>query len=241
MTPKDAIVVLKHIGIVACSAPGAALCYRTICAESATKFGGYAHPQISLHSHSFDDYVRHLEADDWDAIVELMVDSADRLTKAGAEFLICPDNTIHQALPAVRERTRLPWLHIAEVVSEDAVRRGLRHAGLLGTRWLVQSDVYPEVLSARGVACLRPDERDRREVDRVIMEELVHGVFESDSTKYLLDLIDNFKAQGCDSVILGCTELPLVIDSENSTLPPLNSTGLLATAAIETAAKAATE
>src|SRR5215470_2101297 len=131
--------VPRHIGIVACSAEGAALCYRTICAEGARMLGPHAHPQISMHTPSFAEYVACLDRNDWDGVGGLMLASASKLASVGADFLICPDNTIHQALTVVGARAPLPWLHIAEVVADAAVERGLRRLGLTGTRWLVES------------------------------------------------------------------------------------------------------
>ena len=146
----------QHIGIVACSAEGAALCYRTICVEGAQLLGAHAHPEISMHSHSLAEYVQCIHRDDWPGVGELMLSSARKLASIGAEFLICPDNTIHQALPHVEPRSPLPWLHIADVVADEALARGFRHLGLTGTRWLVESEVYPERLTARGLEYARP-------------------------------------------------------------------------------------
>lgn len=141
-----------HIGIVACSAEGAALCYRTICMEGARLLGPHAHPEISMHTPSLAEYVKHLDRGDWQAVGDLMLTSASKLAGMGADFLICPDNTIHQALPYVAARSPRPWLHIAEVVAESAAARGFTRLGLTGTRWLVDSEVYPEKLAARGSA-----------------------------------------------------------------------------------------
>ena len=138
----------QHIGIVACSAEGAALCYRTICVEGAQFLGPHAHPEVSMHTPSLADYVVCLERDDWPGVGELMLASARKLAAIGADFLICPDNTIHQALPLFRSRSPLPWLHIADAVAEQAEAKGLRRLGLLGTRWLVDGDVYPAKLGA---------------------------------------------------------------------------------------------
>src|SRR6187549_3449744 len=146
----------QHIGIVACSSEGAALCYRTICVEGAQWLGSHGHPEVSMHTHSLADYARCLENDDWAGVGELMLSSADKLARMGADFLICPDNTIHRALPGIESRSPLRWLHIAEVVAEHTVERGFRRVGLTGTRWLVDSDVYPDKLSARGVEFVRP-------------------------------------------------------------------------------------
>src|ERR1700751_4821579 len=136
----------QHIGIVACSAEGASLCYRTICVEGAQQLGPHAHPDVSRHTPSLAEYVHHLDRDDWDGVGEVMLASARKLAAIGADFLICPDNTIHQALPYIEARSPRPWLHIAEVVAAEAALRGFHRLGLTGTRWLVQSEVYPQKL-----------------------------------------------------------------------------------------------
>lgn len=221
-----------NIGIVACSAEGAALCYRTICAEGAAMLGPHAHPEVSMHTPSFDRYFECIDRGDWQGVADLMLDSGQRLARSGAEFLICPDNTIHQALPFVEPRSPLPWLHIAEVVANEASTRGFRRPGLLGTRWLVGSDVYPEKLAARGIDYMRPSARERDEMHRIIMDELVYGVFKPEGVAYVAGIIDRMKDKGCDAVVLGCTELPLILGDANSALPTLDSTRLLARAAL---------
>jgi aspartate racemase len=224
-----------HIGIVACSAEGAALCYRTLCTEASGLLGTYAHPEVSLHGHSFALYDACLTRNDWAGVAELMLDSARKLAATGARFLICPDNTIHQAFPFFGGRSPLPWLHIAEVVAAEAVKRGFRKLGLTGTRWLVASEVYPEKLAARGLAWVRPDEADRLECSRIIMEELVNGRFLPEGVRTFQEVIGRLKDAGCDAVVLGCTEIPLIISDANSPLPTLDSTRLLARAAIRRA------
>ncbi len=226
-----------HVGIVACSAEGAALCYRTICVEGAEHFGRHAHPEVTLHTPSHADYVRHLEREDWRGVAELMLASARKLAAAGADFLICPDNTIHRALPDVLPRSPLPWLHIAEVVAVQAAERGFRRVGLLGTRWLVESEVYPEKLAAHGVACVRANAAEREEMNRIIMDELVCGVFQPGSVSAFQRIIGRMEHEGCDAVVLGCTEIPLVVHDGNSPLPTLDSTRLLARAALRRAAQ----
>jgi len=226
-----------HIGIVGCSAEGAALCYRTICVEGAQLLGAaHAHPELSLHSHSLSDYVHCLERDDWQDVGALMLSSAAKLAKAGAAFLICPDNTIHQALPYVLPRSPLPWLHIAEVVATQAAERGFRRLGLTGTRWLVESKVYPERLAARELECVRPSTTECHEINRIIMDELVCGTFRPESVAYFQQVIGRMRDEGCDAVILGCTEIPLIISDTNSPIPTLDSTRLLARAALRRSA-----
>jgi aspartate racemase len=225
----------QHIGIVGCSAEGAALCYRTICAEGAALLGAHAHPEVSMHTHSLADYVTCLDRGDWPGVGELMLASANKLATIGADFLICPDNTIHQALPSIEPRSPLPWLHIAEVVAGEAARRGFRCIGLTGTRWLVDSEVYPEKLGARGLEYVRPTAAERDETNRIIMDELVYGVCKPAAIACFQRVIGRMKDTGCDAVVLGRTEIPLIINDANSPLPTLDSTRLLARAALRRA------
>ena len=222
----------QHIGIVACSAEGAALCYRTICVEGAKILGPHAHPEVSMHTPSFAEYVACLERGDLAGVGDLMLASARKLERIGADFLICPDNTIHQAFTNVAPRSPLPWVHIAEVVATEAVNRGFRRLALTGTKWLVDSDVYPEKLTARGLEYERPNTVECKEIDRIIMDELVNSVFKPEAVAYFQQTIERLKQVGCDAVILGCTEIPLVIDDTNSPLLTLDSTRLLARAAL---------
>jgi aspartate racemase len=225
----------RHIGIAACSAEGAALCYKTICVEGERVLGTYAHPEVSMHTPSFADYMDRIHRGDWAGVGALMLASAQKLARIGADFVICPDNTIHQALPLIAARSPLPWLHIAEEVAAHAAERGFRKIGITGTRWLVASDVYPDKLAARGIDWVRPDDDEREEVNRIIMDELVCSRFEPKSVAYLQRVIEGLKTRGCDAVVLGCTELPLVLDDGNSALPTLDSTRLLARAALRRA------
>ena len=208
------------------------MCYRTLCIEGPTLLGGHAHPEISMHTPSLQAYVACLERGDWPGVGALMLGSARKLAAIGAEFLICPDNTIHQALPLIEAQSPLPWLHIAEAVAAEAPRRGLRRLGLTGTRWLVDSAVYPEKLAARGLELVRPNAAERQETNRIIMDELVRGIVRPESVASIQRIIARLQQEGCDGVILGCTELPLIIDDANSPLPTLDSTRLLARAAL---------
>ena len=225
----------KHIGIVACTAEGASLCYRTICAEGPGLLGQHEHPEVSLHNLSLARYVEYLDRDEVEAVGDLMLDSAEKLARAGAEFLICPDNTIHVAFDYLEPRSPLPWLHIAEVVAEEAKRAGYSRLGLTGTHWLVNSEVYPQRVSRQGLELVRPEPQEREEMGRIIMSELVYGQFKPESVEYFRSVIGDLRERGCDAVILGCTEIPLVVDDANSPLPTLDSTRLLARAALRRA------
>lgn len=227
----------SHIGIAACSAEGAALCYRTICAEGPLLLGAHEHPEISMHTPSLARYVRCLDAGDWPGVAELMLASASVLAGAGADFLICPDNSIHQVMNLVVPRSPLPWLHIADVVADEAVARGMRRIGVLGTRWLVNSDVYPAALHARGLQCVLPSPAQAEAIHRIIIDELTTGAAAPASVQCHRQVIDGMRRDGCDAVILGCTEIPLIINDANSPLPTLDSTRLLARAGLHQAVR----
>ena len=225
----------RHIGIVACSAEGAALCYRTIVHDGAALLGEHGHPEVTLSSLPLATYMQRIEHGDWPGVAELMFDSATKLARAGANLLVCPDNTCHQALPLVVPRSPRPWLHIAEVVAEEARARGYRRLGILGTRWLIESDVYPAALTPRGIAFVRPEPAEREELTRIIMDELVCGIFKPEALAFHQRLIERLHHMGCDAVALGCTEIPLIVNDGNSPLPTLDSTRLLALAALRAA------
>ena len=224
--------MVQHIGIVGCSSEGAALCYRTICAEGAVLLGSHMHPEISMHTPSLSLYVDCLERGERQGVADLMLTSARKLAAIGADFLISPDNTIHQAMDLVLPQSPLPWLHIAEVVAEEASRRGFRRVGILGTRWLVDSEVYPQKLAARGIGFMRPSNDERDEINRVIMDELTYGTATAEGIARHQQVMERMKAEGCDAVALACTEIPLVMNDGNSPLPTLDSTRLLALAAL---------
>lgn len=225
----------KHIGIVACSAEGAALCYRTICEEGDRQLGGYHHPEISMHTHSLGDYMDFINADNWQGVADLMLSSAIKLAKTGAEFLICPDNTIHGAFDMVAPRSPLPWLHIVEEVAAEAKRRGFRKLAVTGTRYTMEGRVYPQRLSEQGIECMTPNEEERERINHIIFDELVRGELRDESRSVFHRIINRMMDDGCDAVVLGCTEIPLLIDDMSSPLPTLDSTRILARAALRKA------
>jgi aspartate racemase len=227
----------RHIGIVAVSAEGAALCYRTICIEGAALLGPHDHPQVTMHTYSLAEYMRHVVADRWHEVGRLLLSSANTLVRAGAELLICPDNTVHQALDLVRERAPAPWLHIAEEVAAVASTRSLQRLGVLGTRYLMEGPVYREKLMARGIAHEIPSADDRERINAIIFDQLVYGRFEEVSRRYFHRVIETLAARGCDAVILGCTEIPLLLTDGESPLATIDSTRTLARAALREATR----
>jgi aspartate racemase len=204
--------VAKHIGIVACSAEGAALCYTTICTEAPALLGArHAHPEVSLHTHPFSDYVRLMEAGAWDGVAALMLSSEEKLVKAGAELIICPDNTIHRVF--------------------DKFQR----IGIIGTTYTMEGPVYRENLGALGIDSMIPEPKDRQLINKIIFDELVAHRFTKEAREYFTGLIGEMADSGCDAVALACTEIPLIVSSESSPLPVLDSTRLLARAALRAA------
>lgn len=225
----------KHIGIVACSAEGAALCYRTICKEAPRVMGEHSHPEITMHTHPLAEYMVHIRSGNWEKVAELMLSSARKLAQAGADFAICPDNTIHEAFKHVGPESPIPWLHIAETVAQEAKKNGFTQLAILGTKYLMTGPVYPEALEKFGVRFQIPEENDRDKIDEIIFKELVNGLFPEASRLYFNEVIQKLKERGCNAAVLGCTEIPLIVDPNDCPLPTLDSTRLLARAALEEA------
>jgi aspartate racemase len=224
-----------HIGIVACSTEGAALCYRAVSLEGSQSLGVHDHPEVSLHSHSLAKYMKCIYANDWVGVAELMLSSADKLARTGADFLICPDNTIHQAFDLIEHRSPRPWLHIAREVAKEAQRCQFKRVAVLGTRYLMEGPVYPEALKAAGIEQRIPGAEQRERLDQIIFNELVNAQFLPRSLAYYVEVIRSFQDEGCDAVVLGCTEIPLLVAPASSPLPTLDSTRLLAKAAVRKA------
>jgi aspartate racemase len=225
----------QHIGIVAGSAEGAALCYRTICLEAPAVMGEHNHPEITMNSVPLAEHMRHIRADDWEALAGILAASAHKVAQAGANFAICPDNTYHQSFKYLIPQSPIPWIHIAGAVAEEAQRSGYRRLGILGTKYLTESSVYPEALAEYKIEREIPERADREKINEIIFKELVNGIFLETSRLYFNEVTQGLKERGCDAVVLGCTEIPLIVNPEDSPLPTLDSTRLLARAALKKA------
>jgi aspartate racemase len=223
----------KHIGIVACSYEGAALCYKTICNEGSALLGPHAHPEVSMHTIPLSEYMRCIELEDWNGVAQLMHTSAQKLISIGADVLICPDNTIHRVYEQAIKGLDTPWLHIASEVAQVAKDHGFKKIGILGTKYLMESEVYPDVLKQYEINYLIPNEEQRWMINEFIFQQLVYGILLPDTKRDFLSIIDDLKARGCDSVVLGCTEIPLIVLPGESSLPTLDSTRILARAALK--------
>jgi aspartate racemase len=225
----------KHIGIVSVNYEGTALCYRSICLEAASVLGDYQHPEITIHSFPLSDYMRFFSKLDWEGAAGLLLKSAERVASAGADFAICPANTAHEAFKFIGSRSPIPWLHIVEVVGDAAAQRGWSKLGILGTRFLMDSNLYPEILSKRRIEAVLPGAEQRKQINNFIFEELVRGNFKSSTREYFRSAAVDLANRGCDAVVMGCTEIPLILDQEDVEVPLLDSTRLLANAALEEA------
>jgi aspartate racemase len=222
----------KHIGIVSVNYEGTALCYRSICMEAASVLGEYKHPQITIHSFPLADYLPFISKLDWEGVAGLLLDSTERVARAGADFAISPCNTTHEAFQLIRSRSPIPWLHIAEVVGDTAASRGLMKLGILGTRFVMEGNLYRETLSQRGIEAVIPEKDDRERINKLILDELVKGILHDSTRKFFRSVVSELAHNGCDAVVMGCTEIPLILGPEDVEIPLLDSTRLLAKAAL---------
>jgi len=225
----------EHVGVLAHSSEGGSACFRLLCQESFKEFGQYEHPDVSLDCIAFGRSMRAWDAGDHDAVRRILAVSIERLARAGAAFFACADNTAHMALERPGPDLALPGLHIAEVVAGRAQLDGRKRVGVLGTKYTMDGPLYPQALAARGIAAELPDPDERRVINRIIFEELVKGVFTDESLHEYLRIIERLEMRGCDAVALVCTEIPLLVAPEASPLPALDSTVLLARAALDVA------
>ena len=223
---------MKHIGILSHSFEGATLCYREACLEGVRKLGPHQHPEITLTGVAMHHMMEAWERDDRPALRAMFMKDAEKLAAAGSDFFVCPDNTAHIALESAGEPFPIPTLNIGEVVAEQALSEGRSKIGILGTNWTMTGPVYPGALGRRGLDWAIPDEADRKVVHDIIFDELCLGVFSDAARAAYVQIIDKLAEQGCDAVALVCTEIPLLITADVSPLPILDSTRLLARAAV---------
>lgn len=225
----------KHIGIVAVSYEGAALCYQTICAEAAAVMGEHNHPEITMHCFALADYVALASKQDWEGVAGLLLKSVEKVARAGADFAICPANTPHEAFDFVIPRSPIPWLHIVEVVADVAASQAMSKLGILGTKFLMEGKVYQGVMSRRGIEAVIPEAEQRQRINTFIFDELVKGKLVSSTKEYFRDVVMKLARGGCDGVVMGCTEIPLILNQQDVEVPLLDSTRLLAKAAVKEA------
>jgi len=226
---------MRHIGILAHSADGAALCFLEMVREASRRLGEHRHPEITLSIMPMGPTLEDYAEGNLAAVRAYLAGTAHRLAAAGCDFFVCPDNTAHLALDLPGERLPLPGLHIAEIVAERAKEEGYTCVGLLGTKWTMEGPVYPDAFARYGIALRTPAPPDRALVDGVIFGELCQGQLLDTSRAEFVRIIEGLRQAGCDAVALSCTEIPLLITPDVSPLPTLDSTRLLARAAVQAA------
>ncbi|UYM07158.1 aspartate/glutamate racemase family protein [Solicola gregarius] len=222
---------MRHLGILAHSVPGAALCFREFGEEGMRRLGSHDHPDVSLDCIAMGRSMGAWDSGDYEVIRSILATSVERLARTGADSFVCPDNTAHLALERPGPDLALPGLHIAEVVARHAAGAGHRTVGILGTKWTMEADLYPRVLAAHGLESRIPEPADRAVIQDLTFGELVHGVFSDGTRARFVETIEGLRAAGCDAVALVCTEFPLLVTPDASPLPTLDSTILLARAA----------
>lgn len=225
----------KHIGIVAVSPEGSALCYREVFRQASKLLGDAGHPRISLHNEPLEQYLKAALRSDWHGVGELLRRSSDVLAAAGAEFCITPDNLMQNAVHLAEVGSKIPWLTMTDVVAEAVARDKRKRVGLVGTKLVMYGSAYQTHLGMRGVELFVPTEEEAAAIDAIIFRELVKGIVRESSRERMLSVLGSLADRGCDGVILGCTEAPLVVSAETAPLPVYDSTSLLAEAAVKRA------
>lgn len=223
---------MKRLGIVAHSAEGGALCFITACREGAATMGPHMHPGIVLSAIPMGLSMEGWESGDHAAVAKYLARGVEQVAQAGADFFVCPDNTAHLVLEEIIDDLPIPGLHIADVVCREIASKGWRKVGLLGTRWTMTGPVYGQALKSRGLQRLIPDEAMRERLNAAIFDDLCQALFLSETIQLFVNSIENLRSEGAECVILGCTEIPLIITDANSPLPILDSTRLLAKHAV---------
>lgn len=226
---------MKHIGILAHSFEGATLCFRTACLEGVARLGPHMHPEVTLTCSPMALVLDAWERGDNAELRTYFMKDAKKLAAAGADFFVLPDNTAHIAMESPGSPFSIPGLNIGEVVAEEAALGGRKKVAILGTKYTMNGPVYPGALGRRGIGWAVPSPEDQKIVNEVIFDELCLGTFKDESREAYVRIIETLEAEGCDAVALVCTEIPLLITPDVSPLLTLDSTRLLAKAAVEVA------
>jgi aspartate racemase len=226
---------MRHLGVLAHSVPGAAACFRTFCELGMRRLGSFQHPDVTMDCIPMGRSMNAWHSGRYGSIRSILAGSVERLARTGAEFFVCPDNTAHLALELPGADLPLPGLHIADVVARRAAAAGYREVAILGTKWTMDSDLYPRAMARHGLATQVPSPADQDAIQAITFDQLVHGVFTETSRRQFVDVIASLRDGGCDAVALVCTEFPLLVTAEVSPLPTLDSTTLLTEAALDVA------
>ena len=226
----------KTIGILGGMTPeSTTVYYEHITRSYMEKFGDFGFPEIIVYSVSFQQYEDWMIAGAWDNIEKGLIEGMRNLEKAGADFAVIATNTMHKVFPQIQEAVSIPLVSIIDAVAEEINNRGMKTVGLLGTRFTMTEPFYKDGLTQQGIKTLIPDERDRKTVDDIIFHELGRGILNDDSRQKYVDVVKRLHAQGAQGVILGCTEIPLLITEADCEVPLFNTTVIHAEKALEVA------
>jgi aspartate racemase len=227
--------VAKHIGIVAVSPEGAALFYRQILREASHILEPHQHPRVSLHNEPLALYIDAVREGDWHKVGDLLRRSAEILARCGAELCLTPDNAVQHGVHLAEAGSPIPWVMMPELVAKAVEADKRRVVGLIGTKMVTTGSTYQTHLGLRGIQVLAPEPDDAERVDEIIFKELIYGDIRPASQAVVLSIIRHLKERGCEGVILGCSEAPLLVTPENAPLPIYDAAELLAKGAVQRA------
>lgn len=228
---------MKTLGLIGgMSWQSSAVYYELINKKVQNQLGGFHSCKSIMLTVDFAEIEKLQHAEDWQSIDKIMADAAKQLEVAGAEIIILCTNTMHLSTPAIRANISVPFLHIAEATGQEISRSKLKKVALLGTRFTMEKDFYSKYISDNfNIEVIIPSEKDRIEIHRIIYEELVHGIIKKESKVFYKQLINKLENQGAEGVILGCTEIPLLISASDVNVPVFDTTGIHAEKAVEMA------
>ena len=227
---------MKTIGIIGGMSPeSTTLYYQTINRAINQRLGGNSSAEIIMHSVNFETVVQLQKQGDWAVAGHLLANSATKLAGAGADLLLLATNTMHKVAPAIEQAVSIPLLHIVDATAEAIKQQGLHTVGLLGTRFTMSDGFYTERMAAQGVNTIVPSEAEQNEIHRIIFEELCRNQIQAASAHYFQNVIGSLKTHGAQGVILGCTEICLIVNAQNSLLPVFDSTSIHVQAAVNAA------
>ncbi len=229
-------VIMKRIGILGGTSPESTVSYYTrITREYTRRFGNCAYPEILIYSVSFQEFLDWQKADDWGAMATKMKEGLQHLAAAGAQIGLIAANTLHRVFDEVSREISIPLIHIVDATAAAIRKEGLSRVGLLGTRYTMQGEFYVDRLAKHGITALLPTVEEQGEIHRVIYEELTRGIIRPESKAYYLTVIEGLAQQGAEGVILGCTEIPLLVQAKDTFLPTFDTAILHADAALDAA------
>ncbi len=217
-----------HIGIVGVSPEGAALCYQQLFRHAAIMLEPHLHPTASVHNIPLAQYIDAVRRDDWVQVGALLSDSAQRLASIGAEFCFTPDNAVQHAIQLARVKSPIPWMDMTDAVADRIVSDDRKTVGVIGTHYVTNGSAYQTGLGIKGIKLVRPSEEDAELLDRVIFSELVYGIVEEDSRSAVMGVIRRLCDRGCEGVILGNSEAPLLINPDVCDIPLYNASDIMA-------------